>query len=114
MVIFKQVSEGTPYPDHEFTITDWGNLPPSQIELDKLTTTKKSLDLETLLADDSTFFGDLFSHVVKWQGEYYLEDGLHRAVRSALQKRDSLHARILDLDESDPAELREQWRHSRD
>ena len=74
-----------------------------------MTTTKKSLDLEDLLSDDSTFFGDLFSHVVKWNGEYYLEDGLHRAVRSALQQRTLLHARILDLDESDPAELRQQW-----
>ncbi|MFZ1362225.1 MAG: type II toxin-antitoxin system VapB family antitoxin [Candidatus Nanopelagicales bacterium] len=108
-MIFKKVSEGHPYPDHEFTITDWGNLPPSQIELSKLTTTKKSLDLEMLLADDSTFFGDLFAHVVKWNGDYYLEDGLHRAVRSALQQRTSLHARILDLDESDPAQLRAEW-----
>lgn len=113
-MIFKKVSDGTPYPDHEFTITDWGNLPPSQIELAELTTTKQSLDLQTLLADDSTFFGDLFSHVVKWNGDYYLEDGLHRAVRSALQQRTLLHARILDLDESDPAELRRQWHENTD
>ncbi|NEE59518.1 type II toxin-antitoxin system VapB family antitoxin, partial [Streptomyces sp. SID8455] len=46
---------------------------------------------------DSTFYGDLFAHVVKWQGDLYLEDGLHRAVRAALQQRQVLHARVLDL-----------------
>ena len=55
-------------------------------------------DLETLLAEDSTFYGDLFAHVVKWQGDLYLEDGLHRAVRAALQQRQVLHARVLEMD----------------
>jgi hypothetical protein len=32
--------------------------------------------------------------VVLWQGELYLEDGLHRALRAALQQRHLLHARI--------------------
>ena len=59
---------------------------------------KGQLDLETLLAEDSTFYGDLFAHVVKWQGDLYLEDGLHRAVRAALQQRQVLHARVLELD----------------
>ena len=53
---------------------------------------------ETLLAEDSTFYGDLFAHVVKWQGDLYLEDGLHRAVRAALQQRQVLHARVLEMD----------------
>jgi len=35
---------------------------------------------------------------VKWRGELFLEDGLHRAVRAALQQRTVLHARVLDLD----------------
>ena len=35
-----------------------------------------------LLAEDSTFFGDLFPHVVQWKDTMYLEDGLHRAVRT--------------------------------
>ncbi|RUP68847.1 hypothetical protein SSPNP10_08890 [Streptomyces sp. NP10] len=34
---------------------------------------------------------------MKWQGDLYLEDGLHRAVRAALQQRQVLHARVLDL-----------------
>ena len=43
-------------------------------------------------------YGDLFAHVVKWQGDLYLEDGLHRAVRAALQQRQVLHARVLEMD----------------
>ena len=50
-----------------------------------------------LLADDSTFYGDLFAHVVEWQGELYLEDGVHRALRCALAERRVLHARVLRL-----------------
>jgi len=34
---------------------------------------------------------------VYWHGDYYLEDGLHRAVRAALQQRTVLHARVLEL-----------------
>jgi Arc/MetJ family transcription regulator len=68
------------------------------VRLADLVTTKTALDLETLLADDSTIFGDLFCHVVRWNGELYLEDGLHRAVRSALQQRQVIHARVYDLE----------------
>ena len=34
---------------------------------------------------------------VAWHGDLYLEDGLHRALRAALQQRQTLHARVLDL-----------------
>ena len=66
-----------------------------QVRLDELVTTKVTLNLDTLLSDDSTFYGDLFAHVVQWRGVMYLEDGLHRAVRAALQQRPVLHARVL-------------------
>lgn len=73
-------------------------MPPRQVRLQELVTTKRELDLAMLLAEDSTFYGDLFAHVVQWQGELYLEDGLHRALRAALQQRPTLHARVLVLD----------------
>jgi hypothetical protein len=57
-----------------------------------------ALELGALLDEDSTFYGDLFAHVVAWGDELYLEDGLHRALRAALQQRHVLHARVLDLD----------------
>lgn len=96
-VIFKRVGDGRPYPDHETTLSEWSDLPPRQVRLDELVTTKRNLDLEALLASDSTFYGDLFAHVVEWQGELFLEDGLHRALRAALQQRPVIHARVLPL-----------------
>ena len=97
-VVFKRVGDSRPYPDHDLTLTQWAELPPTQVRLDELVTTKSELDLHNLLSDDSTFYGDLFAHVVRWRAELYLEDGLHRAVRAALQQRPALHARVLDLD----------------
>jgi Arc/MetJ family transcription regulator len=99
-VIFKAVGDGRPYPDHGLTTPkDWAKVPPRQVRLDELVTTKRTLDLDALLAEDSTFFGDLFAHVVEWRGCFYLEDGLHRAVRAALHQRRVLHARVLVLDD---------------
>ncbi|MGO3152617.1 MAG: type II toxin-antitoxin system VapB family antitoxin [Galactobacter sp.] len=98
-MIFKSVGDSRPYPDHGLSSTrDWAAVPPRQVSLEELTTTKSTLDLAALLAEDSTFYGDLFPHVVRFQGEMYLEDGLHRAVRTALQHRSIMHARVLDLD----------------
>ena len=102
-LIFKAVRNGRPYPDHGLSTRDWAMIPPRQIRLDTLTTTKRELALDTLLADDSTFYGDLFPHAVQWKGELYLEDGLHRALRAALQQRNVIHVRVLDLDALIPA-----------
>lgn len=95
-MIFKAVGDSRPYPDHGLsTPKDWSDVPPRQVRLDELTTTKATLNLDFLLAEDSTFYGDLFAHVVEYRGELYLEDGLHRALRAALQQRAILHARVL-------------------
>ena len=93
-MIFRRVGDGRPYPEHGLTLSDWAAIAPTQVRLDDLTTTKNNLDLATLLDTDSTYFGDLFAHVVSWQGELVLEDGLHRALRAALQQRTMLHARV--------------------
>ncbi|HIZ99274.1 MAG TPA: type II toxin-antitoxin system VapB family antitoxin [Candidatus Janibacter merdipullorum] len=97
-MIFQSVGDARPYPDHgRSTPRDWADVPPRAVRLEQLTTTKSSLNLHDLLAEDSTFYGDLFPHVVQWQGRMYLEDGLHRALRAALQQRQTLHARVLEL-----------------
>ena len=93
-VIFKRVGDGRPYPDHGMSSRGWASVPPRQVRLDQLVTIKDTLQLAALLDEDSTFYGDLFAHVVEWRGEYYLEDGLHRALRAALQQRHVLHARV--------------------
>ncbi|MBA2532530.1 MAG: type II toxin-antitoxin system VapB family antitoxin [Nocardioidaceae bacterium] len=101
-MIFKQVGDGRPYPAHGLTQREWVDVAPQQVRLDDLITTKTELDLATLLDDDSTFYGDLFAHIVSWREELYLEDGLHRALRAALHQRQVLHARVLVLAEGEP------------
>ena len=97
-MIFKSVGDGRPYPEHgKQSAKDWSDVAPRMVRLDELVTTKKVLDLGLLLAEDSTFYGDLFPHVVQWEGKYYLEDGVHRALRAALQQRTTIHARVLVL-----------------
>ena len=99
-VIFKAVGDGRPYPDHGYTTPrQWSKVAPRQVRLDELVTTKRTLDLAQLLSEDSTFYGDLFAHVVQWRDTMYLEDGLHRAVRAALAQRPVLHARVLVLED---------------
>jgi Arc/MetJ family transcription regulator len=97
-MIFKDVRDGRPYAEHGLSARDWAKIPPRQIRLDELIATKRELRLDTLLDEDSTFYGDLFPHAVAWHGSVYLEDGLHRALRAALQGRSIIHVRVLDLD----------------
>ena len=103
-VIFKRVGDVPPYPDHGYVQKQWAAIAPHQVRLDQLVTTKRTLDLEALLEEDSTFYGDLFAHVVSWRGELYLEDGLHRALRPALQQSNVIHAGAFHLDSLDPPE----------
>ncbi len=98
-MIFKRVGSGRPYPDHGLSSKEWSSVPPRQVRLDELVTTKDTLQLATLLDEDSTFFGDLFAHVVLWRDELYLEEGLHRALRAALQQRNVLHARVIRMED---------------
>ena len=94
-MIFKGVQEGKPYPEHGLSHRDWSRIPPRQLRLDELVTTTTVLALDRLLSEDSTFYGDLFPHVVVWRGRSFLEDGLHRALRAALHGRPAVHARVL-------------------
>src|SRR5689334_24265686 len=70
-VIFKAVRDGAPYPDHQTTLKAWAEIPPRPIRLAELITTKRELALDKLLAEDSTFYGDLFPHVVEFRGALY-------------------------------------------
>jgi len=101
-LIFRGVRDGRPYPDHGFSARDWAKIPPRQVRLDELISTKLALELDKLLDEDSTFYGDLFPHAVQFRGDLYLEDGLHRALRAALQQRLVLHVRVLILDDLMP------------
>jgi Arc/MetJ family transcription regulator len=102
-MIFKGVRKDARTPITACPSRDWANVAPRSVRLDELITTKRELKLDAVLSDESTFYGDLFPHAVKWHGEVYLEDGLHRALRAALQQRHTLHVRVLDLDELRPS-----------
>jgi Arc/MetJ family transcription regulator len=97
--VFKGVLEGAPYTSPAMTSKDWAQIPPRQVRIADLITVKAELRLDVLLAEDSTFFGDVFGHVIEWHGELYLDDGLHRAVQSALYQRQMMHVRIARLHE---------------
>lgn len=97
-MIFKEIRHGRPYPEHGFSMKDWAQLPTQQVRMADLVTTTTVVELDRLLSEDPTPFGDLFPHAVRWNGELFLEDGLHRALRAALQQRTTLDIRILDLD----------------
>lgn len=97
-MIFKAVRDAKPYPEHGLSTRDWSKIPPRQVRLDEIVTVTTVLALDRLLSEDSTFYGDLFPHIVRWRADLYLEDGLHRAVRSALRGRHVLHARVFDYD----------------
>jgi Arc/MetJ family transcription regulator len=101
-MIFRGTVEGRPYPEHGLSIRDWSKIPPRQIRLDEIVPTTKVLALDRLLSEESTFYGDLFPHAVRWRGVIYLEDGIHRAVRAALRNRTVLHARVYDLIDPPP------------
>ncbi len=95
--MFRGVLDARPYPTPQLSSRDWAKIPPRQVRLADLITVKAELRLDVLLSEDSTFYGDLFCHVIDWQGETYLEDGLHRAVQAALHQRTTLHARVAGL-----------------
>jgi len=39
-VVFKAVGDSKPYPEHNLTLTQWAQLPPQQLRLNDLITTK--------------------------------------------------------------------------
>ena len=67
-MIFKGVRDGRPYPEHGLSHRQWAQIPPRQIRLDELVMTTTVLALDRLLSEDSTFYGDLFPHAVRWRG----------------------------------------------
>jgi Arc/MetJ family transcription regulator len=83
-LIFKGVRDGKPYPDHGLSYRDWSQIPPRQIRLDELVTTTTVLALDRLLSEDSTFYGDLFPHAVRWKACPGLRYGSRPGSRLAL------------------------------
>ena len=59
-MIFRGVGEGRPYPDHGLvTPKDWSAVPPRQVRLDELVTTKKTLRESQMTCHNASGFEDL-------------------------------------------------------
>ena len=56
-MIFKEVRQGRPYPEHGFSMKDWAQISPQQVRLADLVTTATVVELERLLSEDSTIRG---------------------------------------------------------
>ena len=52
-MIFKRVEDACPV-DHGYDQKQWAAIAPHQVRLDQLVTTKRTLDLEALLEEDSS------------------------------------------------------------
>lgn len=92
----RAVGDNRPYPDHGYTTRQWSGC--LRVSCASTSSSRPSANSTSrCCSEDSTFYGDLFAHVVEWQGTLYLEDGLHRALRAALHQRPTLHARVLSL-----------------
>ena len=63
-MIFKRVGDVRPTGSW-FRPERWAAIA-AQVRLDQLVTTKRTLDLEALLEEDSTFYGDMFATL--WPG----------------------------------------------
>lgn len=56
-MIFKEIRNGRPYPEHGFSMKDWAQLPLRQVRLADLVTTATVVELDRLLSEDPTPFG---------------------------------------------------------
>ena len=53
-MIFRRVGDDRPYPEHGYAQRQWSAIAPEQVQLAELVTTKRMLDLEAVLEEDST------------------------------------------------------------
>lgn len=87
------------YPNIGMTTEKWLDIPTKTVNIEDLIATQKHVYIESLLGPETSFCRDMFVHVVEWQGELFLEDGHHRAVRAWINNRETLEARVLTITE---------------
>lgn len=105
--MFKAVAAERPYPETGLNTASWRAVAVHQVPIRALTATRGDLKISALAPGLTSTSGDPLVHVVKWQGEHYLEDGHHRVVREAIAGSTLVVARVLDLDATSgvPAEV---------
>jgi hypothetical protein len=99
-MVFKRIisREGdVPWGETGMTSKKWLKVPVEEVFIDQLIATQPGVLLHAL-SDEYTqaaVGGDRYPHVIFWHGEYYLEDGHHRVVRTLLRGRATIEARVL-------------------
>lgn len=98
--MFKDIisrDEGEPWGSSGMTSATWLTVPVSEVPISELIATQNGIYFHALREDHEHLHGDPYPHVIKWDGEYYLEDGHHRVVKAALRGAQSVIARVLSL-----------------
>jgi ParB-like chromosome segregation protein Spo0J len=100
--VFKDIisrDNGCPWGTSGQTSATWLNVPVVELPISELVATQPGLLLHAL-SDKAPqpVGGDIFPHVILWNGTYYLEDGHHRTVRARLSGQTTVKARLLNLD----------------
>lgn len=88
---------GEPWGQTGMSTTKWLNIPAKELPIAELIATQPGVLLHALTGDAAPVGGDTLPHVIKWQGETYLEDGHHRVVRAAIQGQHTINARVLEV-----------------
>jgi Arc/MetJ family transcription regulator len=79
------------------TSAKWLMVPTRLVRIDELIATQPGIYFHGLSAERHVG-GDELPHVIEWDGELYLEDGHHRAVRARLSGMTHMEARVLRAD----------------
>lgn len=92
---FKGIVKDRPYPGTGLSTALW----PLKtnvliVPFDNLYLTQDGVFIEALFRTSGSYSGDDTPHVILWHGNYYLEDGHHRAVAAALAGHKSIYARV--------------------
>lgn len=88
---------GEPWGSTGMTTAKWAHIPTRDVTITDLIATQPGILLRALTEENTPIGGDLIPHVINWQGNLYLEDGHHRAMRALLAGQRTLTARVLDI-----------------
>jgi hypothetical protein len=98
--MFKRVITSRGWPSQGMTTKKWKRIPYTRVRISDLIATQDGVYLHALLPDHiSQYSNDPLPHVVRWQGELFVEDGHHRIVRWLLEGTEWALVRILEIEE---------------
>jgi len=98
---FKRIvsrEDGEPWGDTGMSSLTWLSVPPANVVIADLIATQPGVLLHALARDydETPIGGDVYPHVILWDGELYLEDGHHRVVRRLLRGKKKVMARVIE------------------